>query len=474
MRRAIPVLGSVVLGTLLVFAYSAPAAATVFYVNGASNAKNPTGLTWKSAFKTVQSGINAALAGDQVWVAKRVYPEKITLKEGVAVYGGFGGKETALNQRNWTLNVTVLDGGGTGSVVTAGSMITAAARIDGFTVRNGNSIYAPRGYTSGGGIYCYLGSPTIANNTITGNSAQWGAGIYCDQSTPLITHNTISGNSGMSGAGIFCVSSSPNVSDNKITGNTATVHGGGMHLYYYSRPAVSNNLISANTAAYNGGGIYLYNQANAPISNNTISDNMAAFGGGIYSLACSAQILNNHIDGNTATSEGGGIGLVNDTESFVANNLISTNTATTGGGIRIASTYGMNNPPKIVNNTLDRNSVSGLGGGIHCSSSSPSIANNIVTTNTDGIYVAADAFPVLNHNDVYGNLNGDYSGIDPAGSGDISADPLFVDAASANYHLGPGSPCIDAGDDIPVFTATDIDGQSRINNLVDIGADEYF
>jgi hypothetical protein len=61
------------------------------------------------------------------------------------------------------------------------------------------------------------------------------------------------------------------------------------------------------------------------------------------------------------------------------------------------------------------------------------------------------------------------------GTGNINADPMFVDPNDANYHIAVNSPGTDAGD--PNFTPapneTDIDGQNRVmNERIDIGADE--
>ena len=56
-----------------------------------------------------------------------------------------------------------------------------------------------------------------------------------------------------------------------------------------------------------------------------------------------------------------------------------------------------------------------------------------------------------------------------SGEGNIDADPLFI--SDRNYHLRPGSPCIDAGTDAGVYT--DIDGQSRPWGAgFDMGSDE--
>src|SRR5438105_4668399 len=107
--------------------------ATTIYVSKSGNDAND-GQSWATAKLTVQGGIIATASGDQVWVAAGTYVERIQLRDGVAVYGGFSGSETDLAQRNWTTNVTILDANKTGPVVVTGFASTAATRIDGFTL----------------------------------------------------------------------------------------------------------------------------------------------------------------------------------------------------------------------------------------------------------------------------------------------------------------------------------------------------
>ena len=63
--------------------------------------------------------------------------------------------------------------------------------VDGFTICNGKGVNLSGG-TVGGGILCENSSaPTIVNNIIMGNSADFGGGISCFESSPMIKHNTI-------------------------------------------------------------------------------------------------------------------------------------------------------------------------------------------------------------------------------------------------------------------------------------------
>ncbi len=55
----------------------------------------------------------------------------------------------------------------------------------------------------------------------------------------------------------------------------------------------------------------------------------------------------------------------------------------------------------------------------------------------------------------------------------MSGDPLFVNPAKGNYHLSLNSPCINAGANVLVTSALDLDGKARIiDGTVDMGAYE--
>ncbi len=77
-----------------------------------------SGTSWANAYTSLQDARNAAVSGDQIWVAVGTYKPttdtdrtvSFELKSGVEIYGGFAGSETQLSERNWTANVTILSG----------------------------------------------------------------------------------------------------------------------------------------------------------------------------------------------------------------------------------------------------------------------------------------------------------------------------------------------------------------------------
>jgi hypothetical protein len=110
-----------VLSALLALAASAPALAAVRYVDAGLATGANDGTSWANAHRGVDglaAALTASVAGDEIWVRAGTYRPTagtsrtvfLTLKTGVAVYGGFAGTETALEQRDWRTNVTTLSG----------------------------------------------------------------------------------------------------------------------------------------------------------------------------------------------------------------------------------------------------------------------------------------------------------------------------------------------------------------------------
>jgi len=184
------------------------------------------------------------------------------------------------------------------------------------------------------------------------------------------------------GAGIFIQQGQPTITRNIVTANLANLNagvggfGGGIEVYR-SRATVTNNVIFANRAEFVGRGIDVYRSSLSSIANNTIVGNFAqrlAGGGSAY---------------------GGGIAITASGAIVSTNNIITSNLAQTRGG------------------------------GVDVVSSSASLRNFDVWSNTP---------------QNYGGI-ADQTGI----NSNISSNPLYVNAAANNYSLQAGSPCIDTG-----------------------------
>lgn len=82
----------ILLSAGLLFLSMSSLAATIYVKWDSPN--NGPGSEWDHAYHTIQAGINAGVSGDEVWVARGTYVERITLKDGIALYGGYAGSGT--------------------------------------------------------------------------------------------------------------------------------------------------------------------------------------------------------------------------------------------------------------------------------------------------------------------------------------------------------------------------------------------
>ncbi len=187
----------------------------------------------------------------------------------------------------------------------------------------------------------------------------------------------------------------------------------------------------------NGGAIYCYG-VGVTIQNCIIKNNTASEGGGIYALNFThtpTLILNCVFTGNTATYGGGLYAYASDGGSITLTNCTLT------GNMALGSTTA---PPGTAN-----------GGGIVISSNSGStvtLTNTIAYGDTGGEIAPPSGATGISV--TYCDIQGGY-----AGTGNIDADPLFVNA-STDLHLQPDSPCLGAGT-ASGAPATAIDGAVR-------------
>ena len=260
--------------TLLALAFSAigvtPAhAAGVCYVNASAGGAN-NGASWADAYTDLQSALGASPCSE-AWVAAGTYKPtggtdrtlNFTLKNGVALYGGFVGTESTRADRDPAANLTTLSGdiGTPGDAadnsyhVVSGGGTNGTAVLDGFTITAGNANGSSPADSGGGGMYNYFSSPTLTNVTFSSNSAgQGGGGMYNYVSSPTLENVTFSTNSAGQGGGMYNSYSTPTLTNVTFSTNSAVI-GGGM-LNGDGSANLTNVTFSGNSASYVGGAMY--------------------------------------------------------------------------------------------------------------------------------------------------------------------------------------------------------------------------
>jgi len=118
-NRHLPV-GRLVTCLLLLTVWGPAASGRVLYVNASLKAGEAmNGTSWDRAFRDLQDALAVAHPGDEIWIAAGTYrPDRgtgdrdmsFTVEGGIALYGGFSGRETERKQRDWARNETLLTG----------------------------------------------------------------------------------------------------------------------------------------------------------------------------------------------------------------------------------------------------------------------------------------------------------------------------------------------------------------------------
>jgi len=433
----------------------------VVYVNANATGAN-NGTSWADAFTDLQSALSGVCSSvTEIWVAQGTYKPTtgtdrnaaFVMINGVAIYGGFNGTEAQLSERDWVNNPTILSGNiGDANLATDNSThvifnnnngLTASARLDGFTVRDG---YATGASSSGGGMFNNAVSPTVANCIFEQNFASFGGGaVYCNtSSTSSFTNCAFNSNTAIAG-GAF----------------TATGFGAAISLTFTDCSFDSNRGTNGGGAVNNGfsntTGSSIMNFNNCKFTNNLCHNDATLGSGGAYQSQASgfdANFTNCVMDGNRAMG-----------------------TADDGGGALMI----YRGQVTLVNTTI-ANSVTATHGSVvslYYPEASVSIKNCIFWNNSE-----ASGDDIFNNNN--GIVNVEYSLFQEAacptgvtcGDGMLyDTDPLFVSLLGGDLHLQPCSPAIDTATatGAPV---TDYDYNARVDAryaglLVDMGAFEY-
>lgn len=376
--------------------------------------------------------------GDLVLVFPGLYPERID----------FSGKAITIKSQ-WGPLPTVIDGRGSGPVVTFSSGETTSSVLDGFTITNGTS-------TEGGGIYCQGASPRVVACWIARNSATRGGGLWADSSSsPLIqqclfvendgggahlgansvvsdcTFDSNSGggasvsssaliedctfvrNSHWAGGGLTVSGGAPTIKSCRFVENVATNRGGGIRLFD-DQSVLEDCVIQLNDASTSngntgaGGGVYFENSfatlRRCEINHNSVDGS----GGGLYSgYTSSSTVVECRIEENVAGGGGGG-GVYSEGSMGIWDSWIEGNTASGPGGGIAARGGGLS----VSGSTFQGNQAN-VGGGIWLVQGSPSVSNTTIVGNVAehgaGVFIEAAA-PLFEDSQILKNAAGDNGG----------------------------------------------------------------
>jgi hypothetical protein len=283
---------------------------------------------------TIQSAINAAVAGDEILVAPGVYAERIDfLGKAITVRSAGGAAVTTIDASTLTLP--------TGPVVLFTQGEGPGAVLDGFTITGGSGT---RGAGARIGTTTVASSPTIQNVVFLNNSS--------DSATSTLRRGGAVSIQSPTAAPV----SSPTFINVVFTGNTSgsttrtSARGGAVDIaggvITFTGCTFTNNRVIGSTSGNVTGGAIHIDSGTVTISNSTFTTNASqgstsgssgAFGGAINMANGSLTVNNTTFTGNTSTSDGATIAQANGTTTVSGGSIAN---SSGGGGSAFRSING--------------------------------------------------------------------------------------------------------------------------------------
>jgi len=475
----------------------------------------PDGMSWETAFISLQAGLGAATPGDEIRVAQGTYrpgtnvSDTFALKSGVHHKGGYAGV-TELDPDDFapTKYLTILSGDlfdndtecaeaiGDNSlhVVTAGN-VNSNTILEGFVITGGNA-----GFDGGGGLKItstnadlqVINCKFVCNRSWIGGGVDHG-GSRSDYIDCTFENNVADGE----GGAIYALEGELSLTNCDFASNSAST-GGALAIFYAERLDINGCKFNWQTASEYGGAIYNSNSNFTEILGCNFFDNESGYHGGavyhefgetlsisksnfwenesLYSsggaLICvgvDAVVRSCNFSDNTATENSGGAIFISADEPIIINCQFDDNSAYIGGGL-----YASCNVLTLINGLFFHNTASSDGGAVLFTGSTMNALNTLFAKNEadsgGGVYSSGSATTLVNCTVADNGATSTHGGIFSLGNATIRNSILWGNAApsgsTVEQQIAVGGSAI--------LTATYCDVMGGIGGATNKNVDPWF